>query len=90
MSQKLVFLVWMTFLLIIMTYPSSLVSQFFVKSQPYKVNPLILSMKQKILIYLCMNAIFSKTMQDTETQISQFILVGAANSNMVSNCQYNI
>ena len=41
MSQKLVFLVWMTFLLIIMTYPSSLVSQFFVKSQPYKVNPLI-------------------------------------------------
>ena len=47
-------------------------------------------MKQKILIYLYMNAIFSKTMQDTETQISQFILVGAANSNMVSNCQYNI
>ena len=44
-------------------------------------------MKQKILIYLCMNAIFSKTMQDTETQISQFILVDAANSNMVSNCQ---
>ena len=44
-------------------------------------------MKQKILIYLCMNAIFSKNMQDTETQISQFILVGAANSNMVSNCQ---
>ena len=41
MSQKLVFLVWMTFLLIIMTYPSSLVSQFFVKSQPHKVNPLI-------------------------------------------------
>ena len=37
-----------------------------------------------------MNAILSKTMQDTETQISQFILVGAANSNMVSNCQYNI
>ena len=37
-----------------------------------------------------MNAIFSKTMQDTETQISQFILVGAANSNMVSNYQYNI
>ena len=26
-------------------------------------------MKQKILIYLCMNAIFSKTMQDTETKI---------------------
>ena len=37
-----------------------------------------------------MNAIFSKTMQDTETQISQFILEGTANSNMVSNCQYNI
>ena len=47
-------------------------------------------MKQKILIYLCMNAIFSKTMQDTETQISQFILVGVANYNMVSNCQYHI
>ena len=47
-------------------------------------------MKQKILIYLCMNAIFSKTMQDTETKISQFILEGTANSNMVSNCQYNI
>ena len=47
-------------------------------------------MEQKILIYLCMNAIFSKTMQETETQISQFILVGAANSNMVSNCQENI
>ena len=44
-------------------------------------------MKQKILIYLCMNAIFSKTMQDTETKILQFILVGGANSNMVSNCQ---
>ena len=37
-----------------------------------------------------MNAIFSRTMQDTETQISQFILVGALNSNEVSNCQYNI
>ena len=36
-----------------------------------------------------MNAIFSKTMQDTETQISQFILEGTANANMVSNCQYN-
>ena len=34
-------MVWMTFLLIIMTYPSFLVSQFFVKSQPYKVNPKI-------------------------------------------------
>ena len=44
-------------------------------------------MKQKILIYLCMNAIFSKTMQDTETKISQFILEGTKNSNMVSNCQ---
>ena len=47
-------------------------------------------MKQKILIYLCMNAIFSKTMQDTETQISQFMVEGTANSNMVSNCQYII
>ena len=47
-------------------------------------------MKEKILIYLIMNAIFSKTMQDTETQISQFIVEGTANSNMVSNCQYNI
>ena len=47
-------------------------------------------MKQKILIYLYMNAIFSKTMQDTETQISQFIVEGTAKSNMVSNCQYNI
>ena len=47
-------------------------------------------MKQKILIYLCMNALFSKTMQDTETQISQFIVEGSANSNMVSNGQYNI
>ena len=44
-------------------------------------------MKQKILIYFCMNAIFSKTMQDTETQISQFIVEGTANLNMVSNCQ---
>ena len=42
-------------------------------------------MKQKILIYLCMNAIFSKTMQDTETKIIQFILEGTTNSNMVSN-----
>ena len=45
-------------------------------------------MKQKILIYLCMNAIFSKTMQDTEKKIKQFILEDTANSNMVSNCQY--
>ena len=47
-------------------------------------------MKQKILIYLCMNAIFSKTMQDTETKIEQFIVEDTANSNMISNCQYNI
>ena len=47
-------------------------------------------MKQKILIYLCMNAIFSKTMQDTEAQISQFIVERTAILNMVSNCQYNI
>ena len=47
-------------------------------------------MKEKILIYLCMNAIFSKTMQGTETQISQFIVEGTANSNMVINCQNNI
>ena len=44
-------------------------------------------MKQKILIYLCMNAIFSKTMQDTETKILQSILEGTTNSNMVRNCQ---
>ena len=37
-----------------------------------------------------MNAIFSKTMQDTESQISQFIVEGTAKSNIVSNCQYNI
>ena len=42
------------------------------------------------MIYLCMNAIFSKTMQDIETKISQFILQGTANHNMVSNCIYNI
>ena len=47
-------------------------------------------MKQKILIYLCMNAIFSKTMQDTEKKIQEFILEDTANSNMVSNCQYSI
>ena len=47
-------------------------------------------MKQKILIYHCMNAIFSKTIQDTETQISPFIVEGTENANMVSNCQYNI
>ena len=47
-------------------------------------------MKEKILIYLCMNAIFSEIMQDTETQILQFILEGTAKSNMVINCQYNI
>ena len=44
-------------------------------------------MKQKVLIYLCMNAIFSKSMQDTETKILQSILEGTTNSNMVSNCQ---
>ena len=33
-----------------------------------------------------MNAIFSKTMQDTETKIKQSILEGTTNSNMVSNC----
>ena len=44
-------------------------------------------MEQKILIYLCMNAIFSKTMRDIETQILQFIFEGTANSKMVSNCQ---
>ena len=37
-----------------------------------------------------MNAIFSETMQDTETQISQFMVEGTENSNMVSNCQYNV
>ena len=47
-------------------------------------------MKEKILIYLCMNAIFSKTMKDAEMQITQFIVGGTVNSNMVSNCQYNI
>ena len=41
-------------------------------------------MKEKILIYLCMNAIFSKTMKDTETQITQFIVGGTANSNMTA------
>ena len=47
-------------------------------------------MKQKILIYLSMNAFFSETMQDTETQTSQLFLEGTANQNMLSNCQYNI
>ena len=37
-----------------------------------------------------MTEIFYKTMQDTETQILQFIVEGSANSNMVSNCQNNI
>ena len=41
-------------------------------------------MKQKILIYL---AIFSETMQNTETKLSQFLLEDTENSNMVSNCQ---
>ena len=31
-------------------------------------------MKQKILIYLCMNAIFSKIMQDTETKFNSLFL----------------
>ena len=44
-------------------------------------------MKQKILIYHFTNAIFSETMQDTETKSLQFIVEGTANSNMVSNCQ---
>ena len=44
-------------------------------------------MKQKILNYLCKNAIFSETMTDTETKVSQFMLEGTNNSNMVSNCQ---
>ena len=34
-----------------------------------------------------MNAIFSETMQDTETKILQFILEGTANKNIVSDCQ---
>ena len=37
-----------------------------------------------------MNAILSKTMQDTETKIKQFIVEGRANSNMISNCPHNI
>ena len=37
-----------------------------------------------------MIAILSETMQNTETKLSQFIVQGTANSNMVSNCQYNI
>ena len=44
-------------------------------------------MKQKILNYLCMNAIFPETMQNTETKLSQFILEDTEKSNMVSNCQ---
>ena len=44
-------------------------------------------MKQKILIYLCMNTIFTKTMQDTETKNLQSSFEGTTNSNMVSNCQ---
>ena len=44
-------------------------------------------MKQKILKYLCKNAIFSETMPDTETKILQFILEGTANINIVGNCQ---
>ena len=44
-------------------------------------------MKQKIFIYLCMNVIFSETMQDTDTKSLQFIVEGTAKSNMVSNYQ---
>ena len=44
-------------------------------------------MKEKILIYICMNAIFSETIQDTETQSLQFLLEGSENSNVVSNCK---
>ena len=36
-------------------------------------------MKQKILIYLCMNVIFSQIMQDTELNISQFMVEDTAN-----------
>ena len=36
-------------------------------------------MKQKILIYLCMNVIFSQTMQDTELNILQFMVDDTAN-----------
>ena len=32
-------------------------------------------MEQKILIYLCMNAIFSKNMQNTETKINENLTV---------------
>ena len=44
-------------------------------------------MKQKIFIHLRMNTIFSETMQDTETNLSQFILEDTENTKMVSNCQ---
>ena len=37
-----------------------------------------------------MNAILSKTMKDTETKIEQFVVEDTANSNMISNVQYNI
>ena len=37
-----------------------------------------------------MIAIFSETMQNTETKLSQFIFEDTEKSNMVSNCQYNI
>ena len=37
-----------------------------------------------------MNAIFSETMQDTETKILQLILEGTANENIVSDCQLTI
>ena len=44
-------------------------------------------MKQKIFIHLRMNTIFSETMQDTETNLSQFILEDTENTKMVSSCQ---
>ena len=47
-------------------------------------------MKQRILIYLRINTIFSETMQNTETNISQFILEDMEHSKMVSNCQKTI
>ena len=80
MSQKLVFLVWITFLLIIMTYPSSLVSQqFFCKISTVQSKPLNfpsdfvyeavfckISKNLDLSLYECN---FPKTMQDTETKI---------------------
>ena len=66
----------MTFLLIIMTYSSSLVSQFFVKSQPYKVNPKISDFVYEaknldLSLYECN---FSKSMQDTKRKFHSLLL----------------